>query len=136
MEQDEIYAEDVDWKATAENLQREVTRLATIAGGGRCHECGQVEPIMANGRLAPHHDAATDDICEGSGGREHEPPNLEVRVLDNDDRKELDRLRVRVAELEAQRSAVLGFLDDVNREEWASKVLISTAIRSAYGVKS
>lgn len=36
-------------------------------------------------------------------------------------------------ELLQQRAAVLGFLDDVNREEWASKVLTSLAIRKAYG---
>ena len=47
----------------------------------------------------------------------------------------LERALGRVAELEQQRRAVLGFLDDVNREEWASKVLISTAIRSAYGLE-
>lgn len=76
-------------------LERELERLRAIAGGGRCVECGQVEPIAADGRLAPHHDAGTDELCVGSDERGHEPPNLTVRVLDNDDRRELERLRAR-----------------------------------------
>lgn len=72
---------------------RELELLRAIAGGGRCVECGQVESITADGRLAPHHDAGTDELCVGSDERGHEPPNLTVRVLDNDDRRELERLR-------------------------------------------
>lgn len=58
-----------------------------------------------------------------------------VRV-DNPDAcvDELHRtLAAEVRRLRDERDAVLGFLDDVNREEWASKVLISTAIRKVYG---
>jgi hypothetical protein len=98
----ELHARNVDAKSAtirAAGMERErdearaeAERAWGIAGGGRC-ECGEVLTLTKDGRLTEHEDGG--ERCEGSGTREHEPPNIRIAVLDADDRRELAQLRAR-----------------------------------------